>query len=191
MTLHEAIHDRRGHLCQEEGGGGGSTGEAERARQSTGTVEGGGGGGLGGGGAINRCHVSDVDIRYQTRIESYLAAATLEETWGLPLEPPTGEEAVGTAMVDHEVTAAQVVWTTGTTVTEGPAGTGATEVGTGAGALDQEELPTGETPPAGTEGVTMEVVTALPVAPTPVSVERAGQSVTVGAQEVMVTSSVW
>lgn len=192
MILHEAIHDRRGHLCQEEGGGGGGTGEAEGARQSTGTVEGGGGGGLGGGGAIKRCDVSDVDIQSQSQIESYLAAATpLEEAWGAPLEPPTGEEAVGTAMVDQEVTAAQVVWTTGTTVTEGPAGTGATEVGTGAGALDQEELPTGETPPAGTEGVTTAVVTALPVAPTPVAVERAGQSVTVGAQEVMVTSSVW
>lgn len=115
--------------------------------------------------------------------QSYLTGATLEGTLGTPELPPTGEEAVGIAMVDQEVTAAQVVWTTGTTVTEGPAGTGATEVGTGAGALDPLELPTGETPPAGTETVG----TAL----TPVWVARAGQSVTVGAQEVMVTSSVW
>jgi hypothetical protein len=110
----------------------------------------------------------------------------LEGTWEEPLEPPTGEEAVGTAMVDQEVTAAQVVWTTGTTVTEGPAGAGATEVvATGTGALETEELPTGETPPAGTEGVTTGTELA------PVSVARAGQSVTVGAHEVMVTSSVW
>lgn len=116
-----------------------------------------------------------------------LTGATLE-TWGAPEEPPTGEEAVGTTTVDQEVTAAQVVWTTGTTVTEGPAGTGAAEVvATGAGALEAEELPTGETPPAGTEVTTAGA--ELPVAPTPV--ERAGQSVTVGAQEVMVTSSVW
>lgn len=124
--------------------------------------------------------LSNVDINY-TMYLSYLTGATLEGTLGTPELPPTGEEAVGIATVDHEVTAAQVVWTTGTTVTEGPAGTGATEVGTGAGALDPLELPTGETPPAGTETV----------GTAPVWVARAGQSVTVGAQEVMVTSSVW
>jgi hypothetical protein len=49
--------------------------------------------------------------------------------------------------------------------------------------LETEELPTGETPPAGTE-VVMAGAEVAPLA-------LPGQLVTVGAHEVMVTSSVW